>query len=179
MTIASGLDGFELRRLERADVTALQDLFERCADHFVLHDGEPPGPDAAEIEFDDIPPGRTLADKHLHGLVAVDESDRLVAVLESVTGFPDDETWFLGLLLVDPAARGSGIGAAMLMWFETMAAASGYAAVRLAVIRPNVAGRRFWERHGYVWEATRERRPFGRLHHDVDVLVHRLPAPGS
>lgn len=174
MSAEFSLDGFALRRLWRGDVGALQDLFERCADHFVLHDGEPPAPDAAEIEFGDVPPGRTDADKYLHGVTTEADPDRLVAVIESVTGFPDDTTWFLGLLLIDPALRGSGLGAAILGWFERTAADAGYGAVRLAVIRPNVAGRRFWERHGFEWFATREQRPFGRLHHDVDVLVRRL-----
>jgi GNAT superfamily N-acetyltransferase len=168
------LDGFTLRRLERGDVDRLLDLFERCADHFVLHDGEPPGPDAAAIEFDDLPPGRAPADKHLHGLAGDADPEHLVAVLESVTGYPDDSTWFLGLLLVDPAFRGRGVGAAMVAWFEATVAAAGFTAVRLAVIGPNVVGRRFWERCGFRWEATHERRPFGRLVHDVDVMVHRL-----
>lgn len=169
-----GIGGYTWRRLVPADTGILQDLFERCADHFVLHDGEPAGPDAAEIEFASLPPGRTSADKHVHGVVHADDPRRLVGVLESVSGYPDETTWFLGLLLIDPAARGTGLGAAMLRSFEATVASDGYRAVRLAVIRPNVAGRRFWERCGFEWEATREHRPFGGLHHDVDVLVHRL-----
>lgn len=168
------LPGRTVRRLDDTDVDAMQDLFQRCADHFVLHDGEPPGPDAAAIELGDVPPGRTVDDKHLHAVLDPDDPGRLIAVLESVTGYPDSSTWFLGLLLVDPACRGGGLGAAMLGGFEAMAARHGFTQVRLAVIRPNAAGRGFWERHGFVWEATRDRRPFGRLVHDVDVLVHRL-----
>lgn len=166
--------GYSVRRMVRGDIPALQELFERCADHFVLHDGEPPGPDAAEIEFGDVPPGRTIADKHLHGISAEDAPDRLVAVLESVSSYPDPATWFLGLLLVDPEHRDGGIGSTVLRGFESMVSHAGFARVRLAVIRANIAGRRFWERRGYRWEVTRERRPFGALHHDVDVLVHEL-----
>lgn len=165
--------GHVVRRVGHADVESLQHLFERCADHFLLHDGEPPGPDAAAIELGDVPPGRTVDDKHVHGVVDPGDPGRLIAVLESVAGYPDASTWFLGLLLIDPAHRGGGLGAAMLSGFETMATRLGYTQVRLAVIRPNSAGRRFWERHGFVWEATREQRPFGLLVHDVDVLVHR------
>ena len=166
--------GHTVRRLGDADVGVLQDLFERCADHFALHDGEPPGPEAASIELADVPPGRSLADKHLHGLVDPHDPARLIVVLESVTGFPDPDTWFLGLLLIDPAWRGDGLGGAMLAGFEAMVGESGFTAVRLAVIRPNTDGRRFWAWHGFEWLATREQRPFGRIHHDVDVLVHRL-----
>ena len=168
--------GHIVQRVGQADVESLQHLFERCADHFVLHDGEPPGSDAAAIELGDVPPGRTVADKHVHGVFDPDDRGRLIAVLESVAGYPDASTWFLGLLLIDPAHRRGGLGGAMLSAFESMATGLGFGQVRLAVIRPNSAGRRFWERHGFVWEATREQRPFGLLAHDVDVLVHR---PGS
>lgn len=170
------IDGFEVRRLGHDDVDALQDLFDRCADHFVLHDGEPAPPDGAAIEMDDVPAGWTVRDKHVHGIADSRDRGRLVALIESVTRYPDDATWFLGLLLVDPAHRGSGLGTAVLAGFEAMARREGYAGVRLAVIAANAAGRRFWDRHGFTWEATQAQRPFGQLHHDVHVLVHRFDA---
>ncbi len=92
-----------LHRMERSE----RALFVRCVDHFELHDGEPPGPHAADIEFGDVPPGRTIDHKHLHAIVDPREPGRLVAVVESVNGYPDETTWFLGLLLVDPAHRGA------------------------------------------------------------------------
>jgi GNAT superfamily N-acetyltransferase len=166
--------GYPTRRLAPADIPALQDLFERCVEHFLLHDGEPPEPDSAAIEFGDVPPGRAQADKHLHGIFEPGHPDHLIGLVESVSGYPDDDTWFLGLLLIDPAWRRHGLGSAALTAFETTVRDAGYRAIRLAVIEPNRAAREFWERHGYHHEETHARRQFGRLSHRVDVLVRHL-----
>jgi ribosomal protein S18 acetylase RimI-like enzyme len=168
------LSGYPTRRLVPADIPALQDLFERCVDHFVLHDGQPPERDSAEIEFSDVPHGRTKADKHLHGIFEPGHPGRLIGLVESVSGYPDDATWFLGLLLIDPAWRRRGLGSAAVEEFVAMAREAGYRAIRLAVIQSNRDARRFWERHGFRHEHTHEGRLFGQLTHTVDVLVRQL-----
>lgn len=173
------LDGYIVRRLTERDIPALQDLFERCIDHFELHDGGPPEPDSAEIEFGDLPPGRSIADKHLHGIVDPHDHDRLIGIVESVTGYPDDLTWYLGLLLIDPKHRGSGLGRAAVEAFESMAIGAGFAQVRLSVIAPNDAGRRFWHRLGYQLDTVVADRPFWRLTHDVHVLTRPLRPLGE
>lgn len=165
------VEGYPTRRLAASDIPAVQDLFERCLDHFLLHDGEPPEPESAEIEFSDVPPGRSVADKHLHGIFEPGRTERLIGLVESVAGYPDHDTWFLGLLLIDPAWRRHGLGQAALSALALAVGDAGYRTIRLAVIEPNQDARRFWLRHGFRHEATRDGRPFGRLTHRVDVLV--------
>jgi ribosomal protein S18 acetylase RimI-like enzyme len=165
------VEGYLVRRLGVDDIPALQDLFGRCVDHFLLHDGQPPEPDSAAIEFGDVPPGRTQADKHLHGIFERRHPDRMIGLVESVSGYPDEATWFLGLLLIDPAWRRRGLGSAALTALEAMVVEAGYRTIRLAVIEPNREARRFWVRHGFRHEETRKQQPFGRLTHGVEVLV--------
>jgi ribosomal protein S18 acetylase RimI-like enzyme len=49
-----------------------------------------------------------------------------------------------------PAARGGGIGAAVMAYIAGLAVAGGSRAVRLRVLRANAAARRFYDRLGYV-----------------------------
>jgi ribosomal protein S18 acetylase RimI-like enzyme len=164
------LDGWATRRLGLDDEAALADLLVRCDDHFRLHEHRSPGADVARDELTDLPPGRSPADKHVHGIEDPTDPHRLIGVIESVSGHPDRSSWYLGLLLIDPEHRGGGLGSAAVPAFERMVARAGFDRVRLAVIEPNTAGRRFWERHGYELAAIRDDHHLGPATHRAFVL---------
>lgn len=56
---------------------------------------------------------------------------------------------YLVLLAVDRAHQRRGIGSAVLRWLEASAAAAGAQRIRLHARRDNVAGRTFYNEHGY------------------------------
>jgi hypothetical protein len=91
-----GLPDYSVHRLSRADVGALQELFEHCMDFSLLVDGRAPAPHAADDMFDSGPPGRSLADKFVFGVV--DRQGVLVGCLDGMRSYPDDTTWWIGLL---------------------------------------------------------------------------------
>jgi ribosomal protein S18 acetylase RimI-like enzyme len=57
-------------------------------------------------------------------------------------------------LYVKPVLIGSGVGRALLDAAHEHAAARGFRAVSLWVLRDNRRARRFYERAGYVWDGT-------------------------
>lgn len=128
---------------------ALQDLLERCADYMTLEDGVPPRPSAAAELIAALPPGRSQQHKHVLGLARA-AGEPFIAVIDAVRGFPDEGDWFVGLVLVDPAERGRGRGAAIMAdledWFRRERGVASY----LAVLERNPAAQRFWLRQGYV-----------------------------
>ena len=163
-TVALTIDQHEL----------VQRLFERCSDYAVLHDGEPFGPTAAIDEFTALPPGRDLADKFVHGVVGDCEPPPLAAVLESVRGYPNERTWWLGLLLVDPLSRSTGIGGRLYEWFELWVEDQGYEAIALSVIEDNPRGQTFWRRQGFVVDRVVESHRMGKKQHSVFVMSKPL-----
>ena len=56
---------------------------------------------------------------------------------------------YLVLLAVDRAHQRRGIGSALLRWLEASAAVAGAQRIRLHARRDNVAGRSFYNEHGY------------------------------
>jgi GNAT superfamily N-acetyltransferase len=145
------LGGLVATRIERGEPSAraaLQALLERCADYMTLEDGAAPGPAAAADLIEALPPDRTHEHKYLLALApAVGEP--LVAVVDVVRDFPDARDWFVGLVLIDPAARRRGLGAALMADLEDWMRSQGAAASYLAVLERNPDAQRFWTRQGY------------------------------
>ncbi|XXF76073.1 GNAT family N-acetyltransferase [Myxococcaceae bacterium GXIMD 01537] len=139
--------GLRARRLTEADAGALQALCEACEDYHWLVYGQPAGPDEARELLAELPPGRTRADKFLFGLFT--PRPRLCGVLDLVRDVREPGEWYLGLLLLEPGARGQGHGARVVQAAESWARGQGAHRMRLAVAEQNAAGRGFWERQGY------------------------------
>jgi len=145
------LGGLRATRIERGDGpgrAALQDLLERCADYMKLEDGAPARPEAAADLLDALPPGRAHEHKHVLGLARAAGAP-LVAVIDAVRGFPEPSDWFVGLVLIAPAERRRGLGAAIIADLEDWFRRHGAAAAYLAVLERNPEAQRFWIRLGY------------------------------
>jgi GNAT superfamily N-acetyltransferase len=136
-----------LRELGRsgADLAGLQALLERTGDYFRLHEDREPAPAEARELWDELPPGTPAGAKHIVGLFA----PGLEGIAEIVRDWPRSGTWNIGLLLLDPAARGGGTGAQTVAAIDAWAARSGADRLRISVIAANARGLRFWRRLGF------------------------------
>jgi GNAT superfamily N-acetyltransferase len=165
------LPGYSLNRLHLGDVVALQSLFEKCQDYSWIVSGEEVSSTAAQEAFTHGPPGRGLEDKFLFGLR--DPQGQLVAVLEGFSRYPDETTWWIGLLMIAPEQRGKGIGHVLVDGFVQYVRQQGGTAILLGVVEDNKAAYEFWQRLGFTHHDTREPRPFGKKTQVVHIL--RLP----
>lgn len=145
-----------LRELDAGDEDELQALLESDPDYTVRVTGYPPGPsDALSLLM--VRP-ESVDQSHKVVLGAYDGS-ALVAVVDLLRGYPTAECVFVGLLLVDGARQGSGVGAAAMAAVERYAAQWPEARrFRLAVVDTNASVLGFWRRMGF--EATGESRPY-------------------
>ena len=94
---------YSMHLLTREDVEAIQGLYEQCVDYMILVDGQPAGENAAEEEFEDLPPGRSADDRFMFGIVH--QRKELIGVLDAIRGYPDEVAWWIGLLLLAPEMR--------------------------------------------------------------------------
>ncbi len=163
-----GLPGYSVHRLTSQDALVLQRLFEKCQDYMLLVDGQPAAPNAAVEEFQDRPPGKSLEDKFLFGIM--DFRNELVGEMDALRAYPDESTWWIGLLLLDPAVRSRRIGEKVLEGFVGYVRAKGGQAIMLGVVAENKNAYRFWLRMGFEWVLDREPQHFGRKTHIVQVM---------
>ena len=143
----------DVRQLGRDDEPAILQLFEACTEFFRLVRMEP----AAEAEqiFDDVPPSKRPEDKLLYGIYAGSSDDRLlIGLVELLRGYPAQDDWCLGLLLILPARRREGLGAVIVAAVVRFVSASGGRAIHLVVQEQNPGALHFWQRHGFVVKDT-------------------------
>lgn len=164
--------GLRARRLTDADAGALQALCEACADYFGLDYGQPAGPDEARSLLAELPPGKGLGDKFFFGLFT--PRPRLCGALDLLRDFREPGEWYLGLLLLEPGARGRGVGETVLRAAEDWVRGQGARRMRLACAEQNTGGRRFWERCGYRVEKRFPPRVMGARETVLLELVRAL-----
>ena len=164
---------YSICRLQPEQVDALQKLFEQCADFTQLVEGEDVSPDAGEEIFRSAPEGRSLRDKFLYGVQ--DRQGAIAGVLEGMRHYPDDVTWWIGLLLLAPETRGHGLGRKIIEAFSEYVHANQGAAIMLGVVEQNRAAYRFWQELGFELVRQTEPRLFGRKTQTVYVMRRGLP----
>ncbi len=143
---AISLHGAELRELAEADLGELQALFERCPDYFLAHEGRPPAAGEARDEWDSVPAGTPRSHLHILGVFAAD----LVGVVEVLRDWPRPGTWNIGLLLLEPATRGRGLGDRVMRAVDALATRRGADTLRISAIPANTRGMAFWKRLGFA-----------------------------
>ena len=142
------LDDYKLMYLTRDEEPQVEALLERCADYLDLVAGVEPSRKLARDLLTALPPGKHREDKMLLGVFA--EAGELVGLLDVVRNYPAPGVWFLGLLLLEPAQRGYGLGEKLYEAFERWAKALGAEEIRLSVAEQNEAAFRFWKRLGFL-----------------------------
>ncbi|MGB6168698.1 MAG: GNAT family N-acetyltransferase [Geitlerinemataceae cyanobacterium] len=169
--------GYFVKRLTRKDTHLLQGLYDRCAEFFILTDGLAPSPTAADEEFDDVPEGKTAEDVYIFGLF--DSRNNLLGEISAVRHYPDVQTWWIGLMMLDPEYRGQGLGADFFRGFEHWVSAQGISQISLVAIEANETGLQFWKRMGF--EAIRKTPPrqYKAKTHAVYVLSRAIIMPES
>ncbi|HEV2148680.1 MAG TPA: GNAT family N-acetyltransferase [Longimicrobiaceae bacterium] len=147
------LYGYTVRRLAPADAPALQALYERCSDYHEEHEGVPTRPNAAEEELVARPPGRMLSDKFSFGIYA--PTGEMVGYLDLMRDFPSAGEWWIALLMLDPGARGAGLGGRVYEAASRWVAAEGGHTISLGVLEHSPRAEQFWRRMGFE-EAGRQ-----------------------
>lgn len=165
-------------RLGPEHAPALQDLFSRCPDYFDLVEGHPATPDAAEKEFSDRPANTAAEDCFVFGLRLPEKP--LTGVLQAFRHYPAQNHWYIGLLLLDPAARAAGLGAAFYQNFESWAAAQGAVKILIAVLTDNLRAHPFWQRQSFILPRCYRPMTFGaRTHIPIEYEKPLLPSPAT
>jgi RimJ/RimL family protein N-acetyltransferase len=173
LMLALEISGHTVSRLSPSDVRDLQHLYERCSDYHQLEEGTPTRADAAEHLLAALPPGKDAADKYVIGVRRPD--GELVGVLDLIRDYPKENDWWLGLLMLEPEARGSGLGGELCRAAMDAIAAQGGLSIFLGVLEQNTPAERFWRRQGFE-ELRRQPYTSASGHPSQVVVMHRAVA---
>lgn len=160
--------GYTIRRLSPEDSWILQTLYDDCKDYMLLTKGDPASATAAIDEFDEVPEGKTKDDKYLFGLYS--NCEKLVGVIEAIRHYPDNDTWWIGLLMMKPEYRRLGLGTSFYYAFEKWISTRKALHISLLVIEANKPARKFWQDLGFQIIRKTGPKTFGKRTHNVLVL---------
>jgi len=130
------------------DREQLIQLFDSCRDFQILVEGSYHGatPALQDLLFG-LPPGRKQQDKVALGLFGA--AGNLIGVCDLLRDYPDRGELWIGLLLLRPEQRGTGLGGQFLRSLAAWAAVEGFDQIGLGVVSQNEAGYLFWQRCGF------------------------------
>ncbi len=166
------LPGFTSRSLTPDDAPNLQRLLESCADYTEIVDGTVVSPTAAEELLQSLPPGKSFNEKLVAGIF--NRADEMGGVLDAVAGYPEENTWWIGLLLLAPAIRQRGVGQRIVQEFVAFVRTRGGRAVMLGVVEDNQRACRFWSRNGFNLVRKSEPRAFGKKIQSVFIMERKI-----
>lgn len=163
-----GLQGTSIHRLSLDDIGLIQEIYEKCLDYMLLVDGHPADPDGVEADFLSVPPGKSLDDKFVFGIVS--QQKGTIGLLDTLRAYPDPTTWWIGVLLFVPESRSQGLGEKVVEGFVEFTRAHGAQAMMLGVVEENQRAGKFWTRMGFELVRQTEPRRFGNKIHTVRVM---------
>jgi ribosomal protein S18 acetylase RimI-like enzyme len=163
---------YSISSLQHEHTEILQALCERCADYTLIVEGETVSPNAARELLQDTPPGRSPDDKFVYGIL--DKQGDVVGVLEGMRNYPEENIWWIGLLMLTPETRGCGIGRKVVQSFFEYVRSQQGTAVMLGVVEENRSAYKFWQQVGFELVRQTEPRLFGKKTQVVYVMKKQV-----
>ena len=155
------------------DFPALQHLWNDSAEYVEVVYGRPPEPDEAQSVYEAGPEqGYGPQGKMFYGIKAAGD-DKLIGVLDAFRNHPEPGVWYIGLLLLSPDTRESGLGRKIVEAFADAAQAHAATEIQLNVVEQNEGARRFWIKRGFT-EVRRWQQRLGVLDSTFIRMRRRL-----
>lgn len=97
-------------------------------------------------DMEALPPKKTYEDKYYIGFW---EKEKLVAIMDLIVEYPNKNTAFVGLFMLEKSVQGNGVGTNIIAEFCSYMKNAGYSFVRLGYVKGNPQSRAFWLKNGF------------------------------
>jgi len=137
---------YGVKQLTDTDVAAVVAL---CKENPMYYQYCPPfvTEDSIRADMKALPPRKNMEDKYYLGFY---EGESLVAVMDLILGFPNEETAFVGFFMMNKAYQGKGTGTALMAEVYECLKECGFFFVRLCFAKGNPQSEHFWMKNGFV-----------------------------
>ena len=137
---------FDVRRLGDADAAAILSLCKENTQFYFYCEAEPTLSQVLS-DLHITPPDTPLSSKYYVGFY---QRDDLVAVMDLIDGYPDEDVAFIGFFMMQKALQGRGIGTAIIGGVSAYLKAVGKRTIRLAIDKENPQSAHFWNKNGFL-----------------------------
>lgn len=137
---------YKVFRLKERDV---DDIYNLCLGNPSYYKYCPPTV-TKQLILDDmvaLPPKKSMNDKYYVGFY---DGEKLVAVMDLVFGYPNNQTAFIGFFMVDCKYQNKGVGCKIIKDLKTFLKNMGYKYIRLAYVKDNPQSKYFWQKCGFL-----------------------------
>lgn len=166
INIKSFSSEFKVRKLNEDD---LSEIYKLCLGNPKYYKHCPP-----LVTFDSIiedmkalPPNKGYEDKYYIGYF---NNDELIAIIDLIDKFPNDETAFIGFFMIKKEYHNQGIGSSIVNELISYLKRLDYKYMRLGYSANNEQSKSFWVKNGFV--------PTGVVDHSNDlydvVVMHKI-----
>ena len=137
---------YMVRILDEEDVPQ---IYELCSKNLLYYQYCPPivTEDLIRSDMKALPPGKALENKYYLGFF---DNNRLIAVMDFICAFPDEQTDFIGFFMVDSSLQKIGIGSSIIRELCAYLKCEGTTSVRLGWVNGNLQAEHFWKKNGFV-----------------------------
>ena len=135
----------QVRRITQADISDVYALCKSNQKYYQYTNAAPTVESLTEI-ITRVPEGAGTNDKHFVGFY---DGDRLVSVLELITGYPDKNDAFIGWFMVAGQLQRRGIGSQIFADVRAAMAGQGYDFLSLFCEKENKEAVAFWQSQGF------------------------------
>ena len=137
---------YKVKELKASDAAAVLKLectnplyFEYC----------PPTPNIQRVLVDmkALPTKKSLEDKYYIGFF---EEKELIAIMDLILYYPNEDTAFIGLFMVLSDKQGTGVGTDMIGECFSELRGIGFSAIRLGYMKRNSQSEAFWHKNNFI-----------------------------
>ena len=136
---------YAVKLLSDRDVAAVYSL---CSKNTLYYDFCPPfvTPESIEADMAALPPGKGKDDKYYLGYY---DKDKLIAVMDLILGYPDEDTAYIGFFMTDVSVQGKSVGSAIVNKLSCFMCSQGYSKIQLGWVKDNPQAEHFWHKNGF------------------------------
>ena len=136
---------YRIRKLDVDDIEAVRHI---CLSNPLFYEYTQARPGYEDIQRDmtALPDGKGPEDKYYVGFF---DERGMIAVMDLIDGYPDEQTAFIGFFMMDNDYQGKGTGTAIISEVCAYLKEAGFAAVRLCINKGNPQSTHFWTRNGF------------------------------
>lgn len=137
---------YTVRKLDEMDIDM---IYEMCSKNENFYKFHPPfvTPKSILEDMKSLPPGKTHDDLYYIGFF---ENDTLLAVMDLVLGYPDNETAYIGFFMMNMDFQGKGIGSKIIRECSEYLKSINYNKIRLGVDQGNKQSFNFWTKNKFL-----------------------------
>jgi len=137
---------YKVRQISEEDIGDIYNVCKENSTYYAYMKSKPTIENVKE-DMTVLPPGKTMEDKFFVGFY---EKDQLIAIMDLIAGYPNNNTAFIGLFMMNKNYQGIGIGSKIIEEVLYFLKIEGYIYTRLGYVKGNLQSETFWTKNKFI-----------------------------